>query len=131
METCKKKQTHKKVLTYYDFTSFFDSSGDFSKRQAKLETFINPKSRFFLLGLKYTLRTYLDSKKISLNHSHELSTQVRQFSVRQIGLHFQKAGWTFLKNFLTSGGQLYKGGLISDSFSLGLQSPQYAKNYPE
>ena len=38
METCKKKQIHKKVLTYYDFTSVFDSSkdhGDFQRDRQK------------------------------------------------------------------------------------------------
>ena len=40
----------------------------------------NPKSRFFLLGLKYTLRTCFESKKFLSKSCPELSNQVLSLS---------------------------------------------------
>ena len=51
-------------------------SGEFSVRQAQREVVKTKKSGFFLLGLKYTLRTCFKSKNILLKSCPELSNQV-------------------------------------------------------
>ena len=67
----------------------------------------NQKSWFFLLGLKYTLRTCFESKKFLSKSCPELSNQVLSFSEGQIYL----INWVRLPdnffNFLTSGGQVW------------------------
>ena len=67
----------------------------------------NKKSWFFLLGLKYTLRTCFESKKFLSKSCPELSNQVLSFSEGQIYLIV----WVRLPDnffsFLTSGGQVW------------------------
>ena len=50
----------------------------------KIRTGKNEKYLFFLLGLKYTLRTCFESKNFSSNSCPELSNQVLSFSACQI-----------------------------------------------
>ena len=59
-------------------------SGEFSARQAQREVVKIKKSGFFLLGLKYTLRTCFESKNFLPKFCSELSNQILSFSVCQI-----------------------------------------------
>ena len=77
-------------LDYAPFNAFFSDrvkgkphyrrtiflNGEFSVRQAQRKVVKIKKSRFFLLGLKYTLRTCFKSKNILLKSCPELSNQV-------------------------------------------------------
>ena len=63
---------------------FLSLSGHLSEIQAGVEVVKIKKSWFFLLGLKYTLRTCFDSKKFLSKSCPELSNQVLSFSACQI-----------------------------------------------
>jgi hypothetical protein len=58
--------------------------GDFSAKQAQGEVVKIKKSGFFLLGLKYTLRTCFESKKFLPKSCPELSNQVLHFAAYEI-----------------------------------------------
>ena len=53
-------------------------------RPSKIGSGKNTKYFFFILGLKYTLRTCFESKNFSSNSCPELSNQVLSFSAGQI-----------------------------------------------
>ena len=65
-------------------TCFLTLSGPFWVRQAQREVVKIKKSWFFLLGIKYTLRTCFESKNFLPNYCPELSNQVLSFSEGQI-----------------------------------------------
>ena len=67
----------------------------------------NTKFLFFLLGLKYTLRTCFESTNFSSNSCPELSNQVLSFSEGQIYQQFTKVGRPRQFKFFTSGGQVW------------------------
>ena len=65
----------------------------------KIGTGKNTKSLFFLLGLKFTLRTCFESKNFSSNSCPELSNQLLSFSACQIWQYFTKMAGYFYSNF--------------------------------
>ena len=69
--------------THQVYTKTFNKVG-FLSRTGLEGSGKNTKSGFFLLGLKYTLRTCFKSKKFLLKSCPELSNQVLSFSACQI-----------------------------------------------
>ena len=67
----------------------------------------NKKKLFFLLGLKYTLRTCFESKNFLPKSCPELSNQVLSFSACQVYQQFRVRVRHSFFNILTSGGQVW------------------------
>ena len=67
----------------------------------------NTKSLFFLLGLKFTLRTCFESKNFSSNSCPELSNPQLSFSACQIYQQFRVRVRHSFFIFLTSDGQVW------------------------